>query len=424
MEDTSRSILEDLFRAAVRQVQPKACLPPFLPEPPSSGRIIVIGAGKAASAMALAVETAWAGKKIEGLVICPYGSKLRTQHIEVVEAGHPVPNQNGIDATRRIVELAQAAGAQDLVLALISGGGSALLTLPRDGITWREYRKITTALLKSGANIEDINTVRKHLSAVKGGRLGQIAEPAKLVTLAISDVVGDAPEIIASGPTVPDRTSASDALKILKRFEIALPALVRDRLETEQVKWSPAKPADFRLIAKPMDALNAAEDRARQAALKVRLLGDDMEGNAQVVGRELAKEAIRLAEQGWCGVILSGGEVTTQLAPTHKATEGGPNRETALSFAAQIAGHLNISALFADTDGVDGQITIGDSIAGAFVDGQTLGVGQDNGRSAQDDLLHHRSGDFFEAIGQSIRSGPTHTNVNDFRAILIDRKGP
>lgn len=380
----------------------------------------MLGAGKAAASMALAVEQAWPDQILEGLVICPYGSKLKTRQIEVIEANHPTPDRNGVAGTRRILELARQADRKDFVLALISGGGSALMTLPCPELTLTDYTKINDALLKSGANIQDINIVRKHLSAVKGGRLAAAVKPASLVTLAISDVVGDHPGVIASGPTVPDESSASDAIAILDRLDIGLPAPVRRRLEKTTATEVELEPVDFRLIAKPLDALDAADKKARQAGFTTKILGDTLEGDAQEVGRKLAEYAIAKAESGWRGIILSGGEVTTHLGRTIKPSEGGPSRETALSFACHIAGHSQISALFADTDGVDGKTEKADPIAGAYVDGDTLRTAGEIGRSIEDDLAHHRSGDMFESIGQSVRTGPTHTNVNDFRAILIE----
>lgn len=412
--------MEELLAAAIRRVQPAYCLGPHLPAPPKTGRVIVIGAGKASAAMAQALEQAWPDQPLAGLVICPYGSQLKTRKIQVTEAGHPMPDRNGVTASRRIVQLAEEAGAGDLVLALISGGGSALMTLPISDLSLTEYRQVNEALLKSGASIHEINTVRKQLSAVKGGRLADAVKPAQLVTLAISDVVGDRPDIIASGPTVPDDSSASDAIAILDRLSITLPATARHRLENTKPTEMGVEPVDFRLIAKPMDALQAAAEHARQAGLMIDILGDTMEGDAQDAGRHLADYALRKAKDGWHGVILSGGEVTTRLARAADPAEGGPNRETALSFAAHIAGHARISALFADTDGVDGKTPQDNPIAGAHVDGGTVKKAKEIGRSIEDDLAQHRSGDLFEAIGQSIRTGPTHTNVNDFRAILIE----
>ena len=420
--EPTRDVLEELLRSAVKRVHPSNCLAAHLPEPPDSGRIIAVGAGKAAAAMAGALEQVWAHQPLEGLVICPYGSKLGTKHIKVIEAGHPIADENGVRATQRIVEFAKSAKQDDLVLALLSGGGSALLTLPRDGLNLSEYQAVIKALLASGARIQDINLVRRHLSAVKGGRLAKMIKPARLVTLAISDVVGDAPEVIASGPTVPDRTQAAEAIAILNQFNIPVPLVLKNALKQKRDRERAMQHPDYRLIAKPLDALQAAAERAAQIGLSCDILGDTMEGDAQEAGRILAAEAIRRAGQGWRGVLLSGGEVTTQLKTPANSAEGGPNREAALSFAMQIAGQSGLTALFADTDGVDGKTKPTDPIAGAYADGLTMDAGLKTGRNAQEDLRNHRSGDFFERIGQSIRTGPTQTNVNDFRAIGIGQR--
>lgn len=405
-------LLRDMFDAAVNAAQPSLCLPAHLPPSPQ-GRTRVIGAGKADAAMARAVEDHWPGK-LDGLVVTRYGHAVATRHIEIAEAAHPVPDEAGSRAAARILEMAQGLGENDLALCLISGGGSALLSLPAPGLTLDDKQQVTNALLRSGANISEINCVRKHLSAIKGGRLAAACYPAKMLTLAISDVPGDDAAVIASGPTVADPTSFAEARDVLAKYAIDAPHSVAAHLRAAREE-SP-KPGDarlgqseFRLIATPAAALEAAGEVAEKAGYRVRLLGDALEGEASGMARGHAALAVECAPGT---VLLSGGEATVVVSGGGK---GGPNAEYALALASALAGRAGIWAMACDTDGIDGS----EDNAGALVAPDTLARARALGEDAAARLADNDAYGFFAALGDLVMSGPTMTNVNDFRAILV-----
>jgi hydroxypyruvate reductase len=419
MSKDARALLRRMFDAAVHAAQPAFCVPLHLPSPPK-GRTLVIGAGKASAAMAKAFEDAWRGE-ITGLVVTRYGYNVPCKRIEIVEAAHPVPDAAGLAAARRMREFVAGLSADDLVVCLISGGGSALLTLPADGLTLADKQSVNQALLKSGATITEMNTVRRHLSAIKGGRLAAACHPAKVVTLAISDVPGDNPIDIASGPTVADPTTCADALDVIRRYELDVPASVRALLESgrgESIK--PGDPriagAQFRMIATPQMALEAAAAVAREAGFTPVLLGDSLEGEARDVGTVLAGIARSVAQHGHPAAapcaLLSGGETTVTVRGNGR---GGRNVECLLSFAIGVDGWPGIYALAGDTDGVDGQ----EEIAGALTTPDTLARARAQGIRPRDSLADNDGHGFFQALGDAVITGPTLTNVNDFRAILV-----
>ncbi len=421
-----RELLQQMFAAAIAAAQPALCLPPHLPGAPAApgGRLIVIGAGKASAAMARVVEEHWDGP-LSGLVVTRYGYAVSCERIEIVEAAHPVPDAAGLAAAQRIYALADQLGADDTVLCLISGGGSALLALPLDGITLEDKQAVNRELLKSGASISEMNCVRRHLSAIKGGRLAAACHPAKVVTLLISDVPGDDPSNIASGPTVGDATTCEDALAIVRRYGIELPANVRDVLESgrgESIKPEDARLAgiETHLIATPQMALEAAANVARQAGLSAHILGDSIEGEARDVGKVMAGIALQVAK---CGqpfaapcILLSGGETTVTVRGNG---QGGRNVEFLLSLGVALNGQAGIHALAGDTDGVDGQ----QEIAGAYLAPDSLQRAWALGIRPKDCLDNNDGHGFFGALGDSIITGPTLTNVNDFRAIMIRENG-
>ena len=417
-------LLRRMFDAAVASAQPSHCVPPHLPTPQSlgSGRLIVIGAGKASAAMARAVEDAWQGP-LSGLVVTRYGYGVPCERIEIVEAAHPVPDAAGEKAAQRLLELVATVREDDLVLCLISGGGSSLLPLAAPGLTLADKQDLNRALLKSGATISEMNCVRRHLSAIKGGRLAAACHPARVLTLLISDVPGDNPMDIASGPTVPDPTTCADALAIVRRYGIDVPPAVLHLLESgegESVK--PGDPrlarAETRIVAAPQQALEAAAQVARDAGYQAFILGDALEGEASDVGSVHAGIARQVAERGQpveapC-VLLSGGETTVTVRGEGR---GGRNVEFLLALGIALNGQPRIHALAADTDGVDGQ----EEIAGACLAPDTLARAWALGIKPRDALANNDGHGFFEALGDSVITGPTLTNVNDVRAILIDR---
>ena len=421
-----RDLLRRMFDAAIASAQPARCIAAHLPnarEVPR-GRVLVIGAGKASAAMARAVEDHWAGPKSQlgGLVVTRYGYAVGCEHIEIVEASHPVPDAAGLTAAERMIALVQGLSADDLVLCLISGGGSSLLPLPAPGLTLQHKQDVNRALLKSGATISEMNCVRRHLSAIKGGRLAAACHPARVLTLMISDVPGDNPIDIASGPTAPDPTTCADALAIVRRYGIDLPPPVRELLESgrgESIKPGDARlvGAATRMIATPQMALEAAAAVAREAGVTPYILGDAIEGEARDVGKVLAGIALQVAERGQpvaapC-VLLSGGETTVTV---RGGGRGGRNVEFLLSLGVALNGHPRIHALAGDTDGVDGQ----EEIAGAVFAPDTLARAWALGVKPMDRLTDNDGHGFFEALGDAVITGPTLTNVNDFRAILID----
>ena len=415
----STDLLRRMFQTAVMAAQPARCVAAHLPAAPK-GRLIVIGAGKASAEMARAVEHNWPGP-LEGLVVTRYGHASPCRHIEVIEAAHPVPDEAGVIAARRILEKVQGLSADDTVLCLVSGGGSSLLALPLAGITLQDKQALGRQLLTSGASISEINCVRRHLSAIKGGRLAAACHPARVVTLLISDVPGDNPCNIASGPTVGDPTTCADALAIVRRYGIALPGHVLDVLNSAQAES--VKPGDARLsgietrlIATPQMALEAAARVAQDAGLVAHILSDRIEGESRDVGQVMAAIALQVARRGQpfkppC-VLLSGGETTVTVRGDGR---GGRNVEFLLSLALALQGEPAVHALAADTDGVDGQ----EEIAGACVSPDTLQRACSLGIHPANSLERNDAHGFFQALGDGIVTGPTLTNVNDFRAILI-----
>jgi glycerate 2-kinase len=427
MAASARELLESLFRTAVAAAHPAQCLPPNLPEPPPRGRLIVLAAGKAAGSMTEAAEQYYldrvAADRLTGIAVTRHGYGRPTRHIPIVEAGHPVPDEAGLKGTERALALAEAAGTDDLVLVLLSGGASANWIAPATGITLAEKQAVTRALLRSGAAIGDMNALRKHLSRIKGGRLARLAFPAKLVTLAISDVPGDDPSVIGSGPTVPDPTTLEDARAIVARFRLDLPTAVTKALgdpgnETPKPGDGIFAGSDYRIVARPADALRAAQERAIAAGYECVVLGDRLQGEAREVAAEHARQARDLSAQGRRVVILSGGELTVTLRGQGR---GGPNQEYALALAIHLDGAAGISALAADSDGTDGGSGLPDDPAGAFVDPTTLRRARAAGLDPAAFLADNDSTGFFNGIGDLFVPGPTFTNVTDFRAIVVDR---
>ena len=420
MTNRPRALLRSLFDAAVSAAQPELCLPPYLPTRPR-GRLIVVGAGKASAAMARAVESQWSGP-IKGLVVTRYGHAVRCERIEIVEAAHPVPDDAGAVAAQRMLALVAGLHADDTVLCLISGGGSALLPAPLPGMTLADEQAVNAALLASGASIGEMNTVRRHLSAIKGGRLAAACHPARVVTLLISDVPGDRPLDIASGPTVADPTTCADALAIVRRHGLALPAAALALLESGQ--GESVKPGDPRLarasthvVAAPQASLEAAARVAQQAGYATHILGDALEGEARDMGTVLAGLARQVALRGQpfaapC-VLLSGGESTVTVRGSGC---GGRNVELLLSMAIALDGQAGVHALAADTDGIDGA----GSAAGAIIGPETLARAWAAGHKPRETLAANDAHTLFAALGDALVTGPTLTNVNDFRAIVID----
>jgi hydroxypyruvate reductase len=416
----ARQLLLQMFHAAIASAQPTLCIPPHLPPPPR-GRLIVVGAGKASASMARAVELHWPGP-LSGLVVTRYGYAVPCEHIEIVEAAHPVPDAAGMHAAQRMLERVRGLNEDDLVLCLISGGGSALLPLPAAGLTLDLKQAVNRELLRCGATISEMNCVRRHLSAIKGGRLAAACHPARVLTLLISDVPGDRPIDIASGPTVADPTTCADALGIVRRYGMVLPPPVLDLLESgdgESIKPGDSRLAhsSVRMIATPQMALEAAAAVARGAGMAAHILGDALEGEARDVGQVLAGIALQVAERGQpvaapC-VLLSGGETTVTVRGSGR---GGRNVEFLLSLAIALDGHPRIHALAGDTDGVDGQ----EEIAGAALTPDSLARAWGKGLRPKDMLDNNDGHSFFTALGDSVITGPTLTNVNDFRAILIE----
>ena len=424
MIGTPEILLRRMFDSAVTIASPKLSLRHHLPPRPK-GRTIIVGAGKAAAAMAQAVEAEWeevgrAGE-LDGLVITRYGHSLETRWVEVVEAAHPVPDAAGVSAAARILELVTGLGSDDLVLCLLSGGGSALLSLPIKGISLEEKRAITRDLLKCGATISEINTIRKHLSAIKGGRLAVAAFPAETVTLAISDVPGDDPAIIASGPTVADPSTLADANYVIEKYRIKLPpaaktALSRESSETPKAGDPMLKRARVRLIVTPQEALEAAAKVASEAGVVPIILSDSMEGESRDVAQVHAAIARQIAKRGqpWPApcVLLSGGETTVTI---NGNGSGGPNSEFLLSLMLSLDGASKIYALACDTDGIDGS----EENAGAIIGPDTLATSLKKGLDPTKFLANNDAYNYFSAMDGLIITGPTHTNVNDFRAVLI-----
>ena len=417
------ALLRRMFDAAIAAAQPALCLPAHLPSPPK-GRTIVIGAGKASAAMARALEDHWTGP-IEGIVVTRYGYEIACSQIEIVQAAHPVPDAAGLRAATRILELVKNLTPADLVIALISGGGSALLVSPAPGLTLEDKQAVNAALLKCGATISEMNCVRRHLSSIKGGRLAADCHPARLLTLLISDVPGDNPMDIASGPTVADPSTCADALAIIERYRIDIPAPARAHLESgegESVKPGDARLGriETRIIAAPQGSLEAAAQIAREAGVTPYILSDSLEGEARDIGKAHAGIARQVAVRDQpvtapC-VLLSGGETTVTVRGTGR---GGRNVEFLLSLALSLDGLAGVYAMAGDTDGVDGAA----EIAGAVITPDTLKRAWAQGIRARASLDGNDAHSFFQALGDSVVTGPTLTNVNDFRAIYIGRPG-
>lgn len=417
-----RALLEACFRAAIASAAPARVLAAHLPEPPAGGRAVVVGAGKASAAMAAAVEAAWPGVPLTGLVITRYGHGVPTRAVEVVEAGHPMPDSAGAIAADRLAGIVSEAGPDDLVIFLVSGGASALMALPALGVSLEDKQAVNAALLRSGASIGEMNAVRKHLSAVKGGRLAALAAPARVLTLAISDVPGDRPDVIGSGPTVPDESTLADAADVLRRYEIEVPWSVRKRLEDPAAETpKPGDPlfagSEFRLIASPQMALKAAAAAARAAGVTPVILSDRMEGEAREVGKALAGIALQAAAHGQPApppvMLLSGGETTVTVR--NPSGKGGRNAEYLLGHALGLNGHGAVYALAGDTDGIDGS----ENNAGAYLAPDSLGRLRAQGHDPATMLKDNNAYGAFSVLGDLIVTGPTLTNVNDFRATLI-----
>lgn len=421
--------LRSLFDAALAAADPARCLGPFLPAPPKPpGRTIVVGAGKAAATMARAVEQAWPeDAPLSGVVVTRYGHGVPCRRIAVREASHPVPDAAGAAAAAEILQAVQGLSAQDLVLCLISGGGSALLALPAEGLSLADKKAVNQALLASGATIAEMNCLRKHLSAIKGGRLAMAAAPAKVVALLISDVPGDDPAVIASGPTVADPTSFADARAVLEKYRITPPPGVTTHLQRGMDET--AKPGDPRLagvqnimVATPQMALEAAAQAARAAGIAPLILGDALEGEARELGIVMAGIARQVRRHGQplpapC-VLLSGGETTVTIRkqpPDAPKGRGGRNSEFLLSLAVKLEGEAGIHALACDTDGIDGS----EDNAGAILHPDSIAQAAAKGVNAKAALAANNGYGFFQAAGGLVQTGPTLTNVNDFRAILV-----
>lgn len=417
-----RKLLRDMFDAAVAAASPARCVPPHLPMPPK-GRTVVVGAGKAAAAMAAAVEANWSGP-IEGLVVTRYGHAVPCRHIEVIEAAHPVPDTAGREAARRILGKVGGLGPDDLVLCLLSGGGSSLLVLPAPGVTLEDKQAVNRALLRCGAPIDEMNCVRKHLSAIKGGRLAVAAAPAKLVSLMISDVPGDDPSVIASGPTVPDATTSADAMGVLQRYGIDNLRSVMAHLQSLSAETPKSGDSRFGnvanlVVATPQDALEASARIAQAAGFRPLILGNAIEGEARDVGLVHAGIAKQVAGYGQpvepACALISGGETTVTVRGSGR---GGRNAEFLLSLALALDGRAGIAAIAADTDGVDGS----EDNAGAVLLPDTLDRAARAGLNPKAHLANNDAYPVFAQLGDLVVTGPTRTNVNDFRAILIDER--
>ena len=419
MKNNEIEILKEMFAAAVDAAMPASRVPAFLPKDLPS-RLAVVGAGKASAAMAKALEENYDGE-LSGLVLTRYGHAVDCDRVEIVQASHPVPDEAGMNASQRILEIAQGLGEDDLLLVLVSGGGSALLTLPVDGVSLEDKQKVNSELLRCGASIDEINCLRKHLSQIKGGRLAVAAYPAKVVSLLISDVPGDDPSVIASGPTVPDDTSLADARAIVEKYQLNLPASVRAALadevnETPSTGASELCNASFEMIATPQASLEAAAEVARSHGITPLILGDAIEGEAQEVGKVMAGIAAQVVTHQQpipapC-VLISGGETTVTVKGNGR---GGRNVEFLLGLADALDGLNNVYALAADTDGIDGR----EEVAGAAVTPSTLSRAVALGFPVGKALANNDGHSFFETLGDQVITGPTLTNVNDFRAILV-----
>lgn len=429
MDASPREFLQSLFDAAVAAAHPAHCLPAHLPAMPADGRLVLLAAGKAAGAMAEVAERHYLdalrvpAARLTGLAVTRRGYGRPARHVRVVEAGHPIPDAAGLAATEETLALADAAGAGDLVLVLLSGGASANWIAPVAGLSLAEKQALTRALVASGASIAEINAVRKHLSRIKGGRLADRVAPARLSAVAISDVPGDDPAVIGSGPTVPDPTTLADARAIVARYRLELsPAVTRALADPANETPKPGNSifdaTEYTLAARPADAFRAAVRSVEARGYDCILLGTDLEGEARAIAAEHARLARELEAQGRRAVILSGGELTVTLRGSGR---GGPNQEYALALALALDGTPGIAALAADTDGTDGGSGEPDDPAGAFIDATTLvRARRELGLDPAAFLNDNNSTEFFSRLGDLLTGGPTFTNVNDFRAIYID----
>lgn len=423
--DDVRALLLDLYQTAVATAHPGVCVPPHLPPVPENGRLIIIGAGKAAAAMAQATEKHYADQpgfdRVSGFVVTRHGYALPTSRIGIVEAGHPVPDDNSISGAKRALDTIAGATADDVVLCLLSGGASALWAAPVDGVSFEAKQALTKALLRSGAPIYDMNCVRKHLSRIKGGRLAAVAAPAKLITLSISDVPGDSPDAIGSGPPVPDTTTLADARAVIERFGVEVaPEIAKALADPANETPKPGDPVfantDYRIVAAPKASIEAAAVRLKELGYEVEMLGDALEGEARDVARNHAERAISAKADGRKVAILSGGELTVTVRGNGS---GGPNQEYALGLAIALNGEAGIVGLAGDTDGSDGGSGAADDPAGALVFEDTIARARAAGLDAAASLANNDSTAFFKTIGDLITCGPTQTNVNDFRVVLV-----
>jgi hydroxypyruvate reductase len=425
-------LLEGLFRTAVAAAHPASALPPHLPAPPPSGRLLILAAGKAGGSMATAAERHYLddlgvpASRLGGLAVTRRGYGSPTRLVRVIEAGHPVPDAAGLAATFETLALADSAGPEDLVVVLISGGASANWIAPAAGLSLAEKQALTRALLRSGASIGEINTVRKHLSRIKGGHLAERVHPARLVTIGISDVANDDPAVIGSGPTVPDPTTLPDARAVVERYRLDLPQLVTRALndpfnETPKAGDAVFAGTSFALAVRPADVFETVEKAVRALGYESVLLGTRIEGEARAVAASQARLARDLQAQGRRAIILSGGELTVTLRGKGR---GGPNQEYALALALALADAKGIVALAADTDGTDGGSGAPEDPAGAVVDATTLARAGRLGLDPAVFLADNNSTEFFEKLDDLVTPGPTLTNVNDFRAILVDSPHP
>jgi hydroxypyruvate reductase len=425
---TARDLLNRLFRQAIAAAHPSAILPEHWP-PPGQGRLIVLAAGKAAGAMTEAAERHYLddlklpAERLTGLAVTRHGYSRPTRRIDMVEAGHPMPDAAGLAAALRALDIADAATEDDLVMVLLSGGASANWLAPARGLAFTDKQAVTRALIRSGANIGEMNTVRKHLSRIKGGRLALRAQPARVITLAISDVPGDDPAVVGSGPTVPDPSTLADARAIVARYKLELPDAVTAALaDPDNETPKPDNPAfaatDYRLVARPADAFRAVESAVRAAGYDCVMLGTDIEGEARAIAAEHASRALALHKEGRRAIILSGGELTVTIRGQGR---GGPNQEYALALALALQGAPGIAALAGDTDGTDGGAGSASDPAGAIIDPTTLERARSLGLDPAHFLLDNDSTGFFTRLGDLIETGPTCTNVNDFRAIVVEK---
>lgn len=420
-----REILAQAFEKAIARCQADRVLADFLPEAPDNGRLIILGAGKAAGQMAEAAERHYVDhvsrRKLRGLIVVPDDAGARLRCLDLLHASHPVPDERSEHAARRMLQAVRGLAAEDLVVMLLSGGASSLLCAPATGISLSEKRAITEDLLACGATIDEINIVRSCFSDIKGGKLSRACWPASVTTLAVSDVVGDQPEVIGSGLTVDVSAEPRQVRDIVDRYDLPLSENLSALLDRAPSTTAPPFPtSEYKIIVRPMDALLAAASVVRQHGYESVILGDAIEGEARKVASTIAGECGKTEYHGKKVALLSGGEVTVTIDKPMAEAYGGSNREFALALAAELPKSPHVAALIADTDGIDGQIGANGPVAGAFVDSSTVTRGAAMGLDIQDYLAEHRSGHYFAELQDELITGPTDTNVNDFRALLIN----